>query len=204
MILSLVYLILGMDYWFNPKIHNFGNRGILGNVHAASTPLFTKFIDKVVYSGVNIRKNVYSNLNGSVIDLCCGTGYSTKPENLGIDTSTEMINFAHIFNPKGLYKVGNAELFGKDQEFDYVTCMFAFHEMTNEGHVSVIKNSKRICKNKIIVVDIAPEYKPSNIMLTGEPYILDYLKTIRDTFIEHDFTEEKVIPNHVSIWTHEL
>lgn len=202
--LNLLYLIIGMNYWFNPKIHNLGNKGLLGNVHAVVSPMFTKLIDQKVYAGINIRENVYSKLNGSVIDLCCGTGYSTKPGNIGIDTSEEMVKFANIFNSNSVYRVGNAELYGNYKEFDFVTCMFAFHEIPREGHTSIIKNAKRICKNKIIIVDIAPEYKPSNVMLTGEPYILEYLKTIKNTFIEHNFTEEKLINNHVSIWTYKI
>ena len=202
--LNILYLILGMSYWYNPKIHNLGNNGLLGNVHAAVSPIVTKLIDRKVYSGVNVRKNVYSKLNGSVIDLCCGTGYSTKPGNLGIDTSEEMVNFANIFNSNSTYRVGNAELYGNYKEFDFVTCMFAFHEIPTEGHTEIIKNAKRICKKEIIIVDIAPEYKPSNIMLTGEPYILEYLKNIRDTFAENSFTEKKLINNHVTVWNYKF
>ncbi len=41
-------------------------------------------------------------------------------------------------------------------------------------------------------------------MLTGEPYILEYLKNIRDTFAENSFTEEKLINNHVTIWNYKF
>lgn len=57
---------LNHPYWYNPSIHNLGNTGMLGNLHAAATPLFTKLIDKKAYSGVDIRKQIYEEMHGSV------------------------------------------------------------------------------------------------------------------------------------------
>ena len=81
---------------------------------------------------------------------------------------------------------------------------FTMSHVRSSTTTEIIKNAKRICKKEIIIVDIAPEYKPSNVMLTGEPYILDYLKNIRDTFVKNNFTEEKLINNHVTIWNYKF
>jgi SAM-dependent methyltransferase len=189
-------------YYYNDDIHNFGNIGGGGLLHASVSPLFTKFIDFKAYNSVNIREQIYENLEGSVLDMCCGTGYSTKPNNVGIDTSNEMLNFANIYNSGSVYKFGNAETFGNPDEYDYVTCMFSFHEMPRYAHILVIKNAKRVAKKGVIILDIATNYKPKRVMLAGEPYILDYLNTIDDTMEKHAFNKQVIVPSHAEMWTY--
>ena len=46
------------EYWFNPTIHNFGNIGFLGTIHAVLAPVSTKVIDVLAYDGENIRDRV--------------------------------------------------------------------------------------------------------------------------------------------------
>lgn len=189
-------------YYYNDNIHNFGNIGAGGLLHASVSPLFTKFIDFKAYNSVNIREQIYENLEGSVLDLCCGTGYSTKPNNLGIDTSNEMLSFANIYNSDSEYRFGNAETFGNSNEYDYITCMFSFHEMPVYAHKLVIANAKRVAKKGIVIVDIATNYTPKKVMLTGEPYLLDYLKTIDDTMEKNSFTKQVIVPSHAEMWTY--
>ena len=55
---------------------------------------------------------------------------------------------------------------------------------------------------KILVVDISPNYNPSELMLTGEPYIMDYLENIRGDL--SGFDEEIIIENHVHTWSLDL
>ena len=177
-----------------------GNVGPMGVIHAALAPAFTKIIDNKAYNGRNIRKEVYDSIEyKSIIDLCCGVGYSTKPGMIGIDTSTEMLKFANFYNPGRQYLFGNAEDFGEDNQFDVVTCMFAFHEMPNNGHRKIIDNALRISKKRVIIVDISTNYKPSKLMLAGEPYILNYLETI-DSLL-NNFNKTILLENHVDCWT---
>lgn len=195
----LQILAMTTPYYYNSCIHNMGNTGPMGILHATLAPTFTKIIDKKAYSGRNIRKEVYNNINSkSIMDLCCGVGFSTKPGMTGIDTSNEMLRFANFYNPGRQYLFGNAEDFGKDNQFDVVTCMFAFHEMPNSGHRKIIDNAMRISKETVIIVDISTNYKPSKLMLAGEPYILNYLDTI-DTIL-HNFNKTTLIDNHVDCW----
>lgn len=193
---------LNHPYWYNPSIHNLGNTGMLGNLHAAVTPLFTKLIDKKAYSGVDIRKQIYEEIHGSVCDLCCGTGFSTKPGQTGVDTSKEMLRYSSLFNPGSNYIYGNAETYGEDREYDIVTCMFAFHEIPEEGHRKILNNAIRISTNKVIIVDISTDYKPSKMMLAGEPYTLDYISTIDKLMEDFSFEKKKLIKDHVDIWTY--
>lgn len=209
-------------YPFDPRIHNFGNTGRLGRVHAELAPFFTKAIDNKAYNGVDIRKEIYRTIPNeyNVLDICCGVGLSTRknPNNykikqsnnkygftIGIDTSTQMINKAKKMFDKTsdtLFFVGNAENFGQVYNFkcDIVTCMFAFHEMPEYAHNIIIENSLRLAKKEVLIIDIAPNYKSNFIMRSGEPFLLEYKKTIQSTMQKYNFNETIIIPNHVYSW----
>ena len=211
-------------YYYDSRIHNFGNIGLGGQLHALLAPHATTLIDNKCYNSVNIRQKILSNYNQKfynnyekipkLIDLCCGTGTSTATNQVGIDTSEAMLSEAKLSKAK-LSKAtnikqslkthtqfikGNAENYGQPQEFDTATLMFAFHEMPNYAHHKIIKNAKRITKHAIIIVDIDPSYRPSKIMLSGEPYLLNYKATIQNILIQHQFSYLEYIPNHVGLW----
>jgi len=46
------------EYWYDPRIHNFGNVGFLGAIHAVLAPISTKVIDELAYDGQDIRSIV--------------------------------------------------------------------------------------------------------------------------------------------------
>jgi len=217
---AIIYSYLGLvPYWYNRNIHNLGNTGPLGNLHAMTAPIMTKFIDRAAYGGRNIREEVYNTFEGDVLDMCCGTGFSTKPGHLGIDTSLEMLRFSKIFNPGNDYRYGNAERYGKDDEFDTVSIMFAFHEMPTSAHEKIIRNAIRIARKKVVVVDISKDYKPTKVMLSGEPYLMNYLenfeKTIERTPFQYPLyykTRSKLngvnkttlVKGHVDMWEYTI
>lgn len=198
-LLNVIYSVI--PYWYNPDIHNMGNIGFSGKMHAITTPLFTKLIDKIAYEGVDIRKQIYDTLEGDVLDICCGTGFSTKPGSIGIDTSREMLKYANLYNPGSSYIFGNAETFGKTNQFDTVSCMFAFHEIPKEGHIAIIENCIRVARKKVIIVDISTTYNPSELMLSGEPYIKDYINDVDATL--YDFEKKSIIEKHVDMWVYQ-
>ena len=218
---KLILLILTVNtattakskYYYDRRIHNFGNIGLGGQVHSLLAPYATKLIDNKCYNSVNIRQAILSSYNRDfynnyerlpkIIDLCCGTGSSTYPGQLGIDTSDEMLSVAKSNTNKQATKFikGNAENYGKSEEFDTATLMFAFHEMPNYAHHKIIKNAKKITKHNIIIVDISPSYSPSKLMLSGEPYLLNYKATIAKLLEEHKFNYLEYISNHVGLWT---
>ena len=200
-------------YYYDRRIHNFGNIGLGGKIHSLLAPYATKLIDDKCYNSVNIRQAILSNYNQDfynkyervpkLIDLCCGTGTSTATNQLGIDTSEAMIEQAQkIIHSNSQFIKGNAENYGQPQEFDTATLMFAFHEMPNYAHHKIIKNAKRITKHDILIVDISPNYRPSKLMLMGEPYLLNYKATIQDLLQKHQFTYLEYIPNHVGLWVY--
>mmetsp|Transcript_32863 Transcript_32863/g.72119 ORF Transcript_32863/g.72119 Transcript_32863/m.72119 type:complete len:329 (-) Transcript_32863:10-996(-) len=98
------------DYWYDNRIHVFGNTGFLGGLHAFVAPFATKAIDDAAYEGEDVRTRVSRHLSeqvgknrARVCDLCSGVGISTRalqaafPDAeaiVGVDTSPEMISMA--------------------------------------------------------------------------------------------------------------
>jgi len=198
-------------YYYDTRIHNFGNIGLGGKIHSLVAPYATTMIDNKCYNSVNIRQLILSKYNQEfykkheklpkLIDLCCGTGTSTVTNQLGIDTSEAMIYKAQSqAKAQTQFLIGNAENYGQQDEFDTATIMFAFHEMPNYAHHKIIKNAKKITKHDIIIMDIDPSYSPSKLMLSGEPYLLNYKNTIHKLLTEHQFSYIEYIPNHVGLW----
>ena len=141
------------------------------------------------YDGVDLRKKICQEISPdlSVVDLCCGSGYSTVPWGTGVDTSDKFLQIArfraiNIPRMTQKFEKGNAETWGETNSFDVVTCMFATHEMPRTARLNVLRNAKRIARKKVIFVDLDPNYTPSEAMLEGEPYILEYRKNIDSDF----------------------
>ena len=200
-------------YPYNPNIHNFGNVGFKGRIHAELAPLFTKVIDIKAYNGRNIRQEIIEDLNpkkNKILDICCGIGISTAENAYGIDTSQQMLQKARReFKNKNFLRANAENIKMKDlqdkfninfDKFDYITCMFAFHEMPPEAHEIIIENSINLVKKEIIILDISSDYKSSRLMRTGEPYLLKYLKTIDDTMNRYSFSKTNYIPKHATLW----
>jgi hypothetical protein len=70
--------------------------------------------------------------------------------------------------------------------------------MPFEAQYKVIENAIQIAEKEVIIVDIASNYKPKEIMLKGEPYLIDYLNNIDN--IVSDFEKTNYINGHVNIW----
>tara|TARA_E500000178_G_C17007567_1_gene748928 strand:- start:507 stop:1121 length:615 start_codon:yes stop_codon:yes gene_type:complete len=190
-------------YPYDSRIHNVGNIGMGGKIHAMLAPFITKSIDYKRYNGRDIRLEINNYLltkyhNPMILDLCCGTGISTFK--YGIDTSPEFIDRAKKLYPRKYFKIANAENFKPKLKYDIVTCMFAFHEMPEYAHHLIIQNSLKIAKKEIIILDISSNYTPSQIMLSGEPYLKTYLNTIDKTMNKYNFKKSNYIDNHVDYW----
>jgi ubiquinone/menaquinone biosynthesis C-methylase UbiE len=203
-------------YPYDPRIHNFGNIGLRGAIHAEFAPIFTKLIDLKAYNKRDIRKEITDKLldkhsehsihsnNYQILDLCCGVGFSTSE--FGIDTSPQMINKAKRLFPDKKFFIANAEDFSNDnnRKFNAVTSMFSFHEMPMTAHEKIIENSMKLAKKEILIIDISPEYQSSQLMRSGEPYLLDYQKTIEKTMDKYSFERTDYIPGHVTVWKFDI
>ena len=66
-------------------------------------------------------------------------------------------------------------------QFDVITIMYAFHEIPKIARYRILRETRRLLKPEgiLAVVDINPQdYTPSPTMLAGEPYVIEYQKTI--------------------------
>ena len=70
-----------VPYWRDPRIHNLGNVGMRGMLHALAAPMATRIIDILAYEGRDVRAELLQDIgeHETVVDLCCGTGLSTHP-----------------------------------------------------------------------------------------------------------------------------
>ena len=175
-----------VPYWYDPRIHVWGNIGLRGMCHALLAPAFTALLDRVSYDGLDVRKQVLEALpadGSTVLDLCCGVGFSTAPGAHGVDTSPQMLTVARWRRPDCTFAFGNAETYGDSNSYDIVTVMFATHEMPASGRRRVLQNAMRVARKSVLIVDIDPSFsrtleaKPmqGKSFLAGEPYVLDYL-----------------------------
>ena len=196
-------------YYMDGRIHGLGNFGMRGRVHAEIAPMISKMIDFIAYDGVDVRNECFKEYvyGNSVLDLCCGVGFSTpstslNPMNRGIDISKHMVNKAKDIHSNKQFFIGNAENYSPENftMFDVTTCYFSFHEMPKDAMLSIVENAKQITRKKIVVVDIAPTFIPPSTMIAGEPYLCDYLHKVRNTL--SDFHEKVIIKDRVHMWTY--
>ena len=93
--------------------------------------------------------------------------------------------------------------------FDIATVMYGMHEMPAYARRRVIRNALRVARDKVMVVDIWPGFEPNAMMLSGEPYVLDYLANIEDDVDSaYDPTvwsleRVDVVEGHVRMWKFE-
>lgn len=188
-----------MPPWKNQRIHNFGNHGIAGLFHAIVASPVTKLIDAIAYDNIDVRGILYTD---NSVDLGCGVGLSTSPGQIGVDSSNEMLKIAKYVNPSNIYYRGLAEKWGKENMTECVTISFVLHEQNSDRRTKILKNAFRITKKNILVMDIDPQYIPSSMMKTGEPYIDSYLKNIDAEILAlFDKVERKsIINNRVTLW----
>ena len=103
---------------------------------------------------------------------------------------------------------GNAERINLPSgSFDLVTIMYAFHEIPHAARYRILRESRRLLKEGgiLAIVDISPEYTPTEMMLAGEPYVIEYQKNIcKQLSLARGFANYQfrtVIPGHVEMWT---
>lgn len=196
-------------YPFDPRIHNFGNVGLGGRLHAAVAPWATSLITQRAYRGVEVRELMHAMLPSTpCVDFGCGTGLSTRAGDVGVDTSHEMLHVARSLaaGSSKTFVHGNAETWGNASQFASSTLSFVCHEMPQRARRRALWNAMRVSRESVLVMDIDPSYTPSLLMASGEPYVHDYLRQIdRDCAVLARLTGSRLvrhslIPGHVVCW----
>ena len=197
---------------FHPAIHNLGNVGPGGRAHAQGAWIATRIIDLLAYRGTNMRRQLSLGLSElypkgtTLLEVGCGVGTLTyeleSTENFNItaiDTSQDMLNIASSrVNSKLI--CANAVDYSEVVDLS-IMCMVA-HEMPQSAHEAVLQNLRSITRKEVWVIDIDPHYKPSLMMLSGEPYVPEYLNTFEPTLqslkaVKRTFA---IVKGHVKVW----
>lgn len=85
-------------------------------------------------------------------------------------------------------------------------CSAFVYEAPKIGREKILKEAKRLLVpgGTLAIVDISTEYKPSEIMLQGEPYVTEYQKNIQRELLTASgfrlsrYTNE--VPGRVGMW----
>ena len=130
------------------------------------------------------------------VDLGTGTGATARSLRkryqasvVGVDTSPEMLRAARDLTNTGsldfcndvTYKRHNAEATGlAGHRADVVSVFFLLHEVPAAARRQILREGFRLLApgGTLALCDIHPEYNPSPIMLSGEPYLNGYLDKI--------------------------
>lgn len=215
--------VLAYDIWnapFHPRIHNMGNVGWGGKIHAFAARFATHVIDEKAYNGVNMRELLAEEMantfleDSNILEIGCGVGTLTEHlskhfKNLvAMDTSQEMIREAKIYLPKVDFRCDNGAN-AHSYDVDIAIASMLVHELPKNAHLDLMDAMQKSILKKngeVWIVDIHPLYEPSFLMKMGEPFVLSYLKEFEDTVQEFcsennmDCNRADIIPEHVRLW----
>jgi SAM-dependent methyltransferase len=175
--------------------------------HALITRRFTAALDAFAYGGLDTRNAAWDRVDlaratvGSpsvetCVDLGTGTGATARSLRkryqasvIGVDTSREMLRAAKDLTHTGsldfctdvTFRRHNAEATGLvGGQADIVSVFFLLHEAPAAARRQILREAFRLLApgGTLALCDIHPEYDPSPIMLSGEPYLNGYLDNI--------------------------
>ena len=135
-----------------------------------------------------------------ILDIGCGLGYSTSSSkgSLGIDTDKQNIKRAKKLFPNKKFKQTFTNYNKYDNKYDVVTCMFYLNKVPQHIRKDIINMAINIAKERVVFVDISPEYKPDNHLLKNSIYIPDYIKNCRSDL--SSFHENILVDGLLNIW----
>ena len=145
---------------------------------------------------VDAARNIVGAPPANCVDLGTGTGATARSLRkryqasvVGVDTSPEMLRAARDLTNTGsldfcnevTYNRHNAEATGlAGNQADVVSVFFLLHEAPAAARRQILREGFRLLApgGTLALCDIHPEYNPSPIMLSGEPYLNGYLDKI--------------------------
>lgn len=201
---------------FDRRIHNFGNVGVTGQIHALIAPTATKIIDVAAYDGRDVRADIAQRLarehalDARVVDMGCGTGSiacalaNAGFQNVtGLDTSRAMLRVARARCSRVWWAEKNIVRWNSD--VDLATIGFVLHELPPSA-ISRVLNTLLQYARHVVIIDICPTYTPSMAMLSGEPYVVTYqhqIDLLIDRWTERyqaNVVRSPIVPGHVVQW----
>lgn len=151
----------------------------------------------------NIRKLIIDaqGADQKILDIGCGLGYSTSdsPGSVGIDINKINIKRASEIFPNKKFK--RSFINTKNDEYDIVTSMFFFHEIPQYLRKKILNSAINMAKNKVVIVDIDPNYDATLSMSKNKPFLNDYFQNIRDD-LKH-FNESTLVKGLLTMWIYD-
>ena len=138
--------------------------------------------------------------NKLILDIGCGLGYSTSdsPGCLGVDRSKKSIKKAKKLFPEKRFRHSLKPKVLNDEKYDVVTCMFYLNELPRIVRKDTIQAAIDLAEERVVIVDIPPEYDPNNDLLKSHKHLNDYIKNCRDELRE--FNEQVYVDGLLNIW----
>jgi SAM-dependent methyltransferase len=152
---------------------------------------------------INIRKFVIDlqGKNKRILDIGCGNGDSTSNGKgcLGIDNNRDAIDAAIKKHPDKSFKLGVITSWKPEENYDITTSMFYLHKLNASKRKQIISVAKRCADERVVILDVSPDFQPSERMIEENPYLIDFLVNSRKEMA--DFTEHTMIQDNISMWT---
>tara|TARA_B100000287_G_C20595222_1_gene765885 strand:- start:439 stop:1095 length:657 start_codon:yes stop_codon:yes gene_type:complete len=141
--------------------------------------------------------------NKRILDIGCGLGYSTSdsPGCLGVDRSKKSIKKAKKLFPEKRFRHSLKPKTLTDEKYDVVTCMFYLNELPRIVRKDTIQAAIDLAEERVVIVDISPEYDPNNDLLKSHKHLNDYIKNCRDELKE--FNEHVYVDGLLNIWIYD-
>lgn len=123
---------------------------------------FSDFVRKIVLFGsgklnFEVYKMVHPVEGKKILDVACGTHTFSDwiyGNYTGVDTNQDILEVNVDKYPRKVFKVMDArKLKFKKNSFDIVLVMNLLHHLNDEDAIKVLKEAKRVAKEKIVVID---------------------------------------------------
>ena len=154
----------------------------------------------------DIRKFVIDlqGKNKRILDIGCGIGDSTScaSGSLGIDNKREAIDAASLKYPDKKFKLGVITAWNPPEKYDITTTMFYLHKLDADKRKRIIDVAKKCAQERVVILDVSPDYTPTALMIKKKPYLLDFIAESRKELA--DFTEHTMVENNISMWTYDI
>lgn len=136
--------------------------------------------------------------NKKILDVGCGDGYSTSsyPGCLGIDTNGASIKRAMKTFPNKSFKLDF--LPNINEKYDVVTSMFHLHNIPRYTRKKLIKSASELAIERVVIVDICPEYQANSDFFHNKPFTRSYFETCREDLT--GFIESPLVKGLLHIW----
>jgi len=137
-----------------------------------------------------------------ILDIGCGLGYSTSegPGCLGIDRNKYTVKKAMKLFPDKNFRHSFTNDQYPNEKYDVVTCMFYLNDLPQYLRQKTIKSAIDLAEERVVIVDISPDYIPDADLLRSHIYISEYIKNCRADLV--GFNEQVLVDGILNVWVY--